>query len=175
MSVHDGMLTIQTRKTGTTWTSGGVSNRANFAQKYGRFEARMRFAPGSGVRAVGLLAACREGLAPGGRLLRDRLYSQRTANHMTNVYTPRPGEPSAPQRPGIGMQHASYAGDFTQWHVIGVEWSPTAIKYTMDGVVRATTTGTHIPVTGDAGMLSDPHRPECFRSAERPNTGQRAL
>jgi len=38
------------------------------------------------------------------------------------------------------MIHRSWPGDYRQWHLVGVEWTPTALKFTLDGVVVQTIT-----------------------------------
>jgi hypothetical protein len=38
------------------------------------------------------------------------------------------------------MIHTSQAGDFTQWHTVGVQWSPGVVRYLLDGVVTNTVT-----------------------------------
>ena len=35
--------------------------------------------------------------------------------------------------------------DFTQWHTLGVEWTPAQLVYTIDGQTWATVTGTGVP------------------------------
>ena len=57
-----------------------------------------------------------------------------------------PGRGSLPYRmtdhfgPPHGMIHRSWSGDYRQWHLVGVEWTPTALKFTLDGVVVQTIT-----------------------------------
>jgi beta-glucanase (GH16 family) len=42
------------------------------------------------------------------------------------------------------MQHSHVMADFTQWHTIGLEWTPQAITYLLDNKVVAVQTG-HVP------------------------------
>ena len=53
-------------------------------------------------------------------------------------------------------------GDFTQWHVMGVEWSPGKLVYTLDGRNWATVLSPYVPsepmefdIQAQAGTCSD--------------------
>jgi beta-glucanase (GH16 family) len=42
------------------------------------------------------------------------------------------------------MQHAFIPGDYRRWHTIGLQWTPTSLRYTLDGRTTAVMTG-HVP------------------------------
>jgi beta-glucanase (GH16 family) len=133
-----GLLTLDTyRDANGRWLSAGVSNRKSFTQTYGRFLVRMRFSAGHGVKGVALLWPSNGTWPPEVDFMETSpADTLRTTNKMTNHYSS-----------SNLMQHASFAVDLQQWHTIGVDWSATALQYTVDGVVTATMTG-HIPSIG---------------------------
>jgi beta-glucanase (GH16 family) len=56
--------------------------------------------------------------------------------------------------------------DFSQWHTLGVEWSPNKLVYTLDGTTWATVNSTAVPkgpmeldIQSQTGTCGDPNRP----------------
>ena len=129
-SVINGMLTLRTTRVNGQWKGAGVSGSRGLVQTYGKYEMRARFSAGYGVRAAGLLWPAGGGWPPEVDFFEvASVDTYRTTNHLTNHY----GAANS-------MQHASETADFTQWHVVGVEWTPDALRYTLDGVVKVTMT-----------------------------------
>jgi len=52
---------------------------------------------------------------------------------------------SSGQRLTAPQDYATPAGGMSAWHVVGVEWTPTSVRYTMDGAHWGATKTTHIP------------------------------
>jgi beta-glucanase (GH16 family) len=132
--VRHGKLILRTRKIGGQWLGAGVGSNRAIVQTYGKYEARIKSGPGLGIRAVALLWPDSPDWPPevdffeiGG----DQ--PKRRVSTITNHYTP-----------GHQMEHLSVPGHYMQWHNVGVEWTPDALKFTLDGrVVRKITE--HIP------------------------------
>lgn len=121
--VHDGVLTLRTTQVAGNWKAAGVSNARGLSQTYGKYEVRARFDAGHGVRACGLLWPAWGGWPPEVDFLEIAANDpQRTENDVTNHY-------GATNR----MEHGSYEADFTTWHTVGLEWTPDALVYTLDG------------------------------------------
>lgn len=129
-SVNNGMLILRTTRVDGQWKGAGVGGSRGLVQTYGKYEVRARFGAGYGVRAAGLLWPAGGGWPPEVDFYEiDGADTKRTTNRLTNHY----GATNS-------MQHASETADFTQWHVVGVEWTPDALRYTLDGVVAVTMT-----------------------------------
>lgn len=123
--VADGLLTLTTAQDPDVdghWASGALSNRLNMT--YGKFLIRSRFDAGQGTRAVA-------DLWPHGHWPPEIDFFE--------IGGTDPGRTHATQTdhfaPDNSMNHTGVACDCTQWHTIGVEWTPQSIVYTMDGVV----------------------------------------
>ena len=131
---RNGHLVLRARQINGTWYGAGVSNAKRVKQTYGKYELMVRFDAGKGVRTAGLIWPD-VGWPP--EVDFYEIDSEfRTINRLTNHY-------STPTTRNA-MDHGSYKGDFTQWHRVGLVWTPTALQYTLDGVVM-TTMGTNIP------------------------------
>jgi beta-glucanase (GH16 family) len=124
--VKHGILNLETYRDprfGGRWVSAGVSSAPALRQTYGKYEIRVRMDPGRGVAFVALLWPVRNQWPPeidfaenGGE---TPTRSQVTA---TLHYG---GDDSQIQR--------TLRADFSRWHVLGVEWTPRALVYTIDG------------------------------------------
>ena len=131
--VHDGMLTLRTRPIKNIWTGAGVCASKATTQIYGKYLMRVRIDKGYGVRATALLWPT-VGFPPEIDFYEiEATDGRRHTNLLTNHY-----------KPGNQMQHARVPGSYSAWHVVGVEWAPKAIRFTMDGKVTAMMTG-HVP------------------------------
>ncbi len=141
VTVDDGMLQLATYQDkrgssgGTGWVSGGVSS--HLAQTYGTYLVRMRVDGGAGVAAVALLWPT-VGWPPEVDFYEDgspdntRTWDRATLHSgSTNVQ----------------IQHWIKGVDFTQWHTLGVQWTPGHLAYTLDGQVWATVAGADVPST----------------------------
>lgn len=108
----------------TIWVSGGAMFYR--PQIYGKYLVRWRADTGDGVAAIGLLWPDNGGWPPeidffedGGG---DRQSTQATLHF----------------EPTNEMIWRDTTGDFTQWHTLGVEWTPGRVDYTKDGAVWGT-------------------------------------
>jgi beta-glucanase (GH16 family) len=124
--VKQGILSLETYRDARfdgRWVSGGVSSAPALRQTYGKYEIRVRVDPGKGVALVLLLWPVRNQWPPeidfaenGGE---TPTRSQMTA---TLHYG---GDDSQIQR--------TVGADFSRWHILGVEWTPRRLVYTIDG------------------------------------------
>lgn len=155
VSVNRGVLTLRTRKMNGRWYGSGVCAARATRQTYGRYQIKVRMERGFGVRAVALLWPAGTWPPEVDFYELESSDPRRTRNMLTNHY-----------RPNNSMTHAFVKGDFTRWHVIGVEWTPGALRYTKDGRVVATMTHhvPHVPMwlgmqtgTGRPGGRNYPH------------------
>ena len=136
--VNNGMLTLRTKPVNGKWKGAGVSAARANQQKYGKYEIRVRFDAGFGVRCAGLLWPANGSWPPEVDFYEiPGTNANRSINTVTNHYGTRSNHK---------MQHGQYSGDFTKWHTVGVEWTPNELRYTMDGKVMLTQRG-HIPKT----------------------------
>lgn len=123
--VGNGQLTLRTTKVNGVWKGAGVSAARANKQKYGKYEMRVRFDRGYGVRVAGLLWPA-NGVWPPEvdfyEIPADN--TNRTLNTLTNHYGTRSNH---------RMHHDSYNADFTQWQTVGVEWTPNKLVYTLNG------------------------------------------
>lgn len=129
--VHNGMLTLLSAKVGGQWTGAGISSARSQVFVYGKFEFRARLQRGDGTRACALLWPVK-GWPPEVDFFEMR-EPTRTKDLLTNHYSQ-----------ANKMQHAMVDSDYTQWHVVGLQWTPSALIYTLDGKTVATMTG-HVP------------------------------
>jgi len=132
--VAGGLLTIRAAydQTRRRWVTGGVTAAHSLKQTYGKYEVRFRANKGRGI-AYALLLWPIDGRWPpeidfarDNGAERNRLYATLHAIG------------------GAQLEHST-DGDFTQWHVAGVEWTPGKLAYTMDGKVWATTRDERVP------------------------------
>jgi beta-glucanase (GH16 family) len=134
--VRNGLLVLRNRKINGVWHGAGVSNARAHSQTYGKYEVRARVDAGEGLKANALLWPNNGDWPPEVDFFEvPAAPGDRPKYTVTNHYGTR-----AAHR----MQHGKVAGRFTQWHVMGLEWTPTALRFTLDGRVVATLTG-HAP------------------------------
>ena len=116
------------------WVTGGVKLTAN-SQTYGKYEVRMRVDNGQGVSLVALLWPTTDTWPPEIDFTEDNGAAPRTVDTATEHW----GTPTA-----FSQINDTLAVDLTQWHTVGVEWTPGKIVYTMDGVPWATEANTSV-------------------------------
>lgn len=134
--VRDGVLRIQAEKRNAfysgkerAYTSGMMTTRGKFSQKYGRFEIRCRVPKGKGMWPAFWLLPDAPGWPPEIDVLEilghepDKVY---TTQHFRNAQTRH------------GSHGGSWVGpDFSAgFHDFALEWSPQAIVWFVDGVER---------------------------------------
>jgi beta-glucanase (GH16 family) len=114
--------------------TGGIKLTAN-SQTYGKYEVRMRVDNGEGVSLVALLWPTNDSWPPEIDFTEDNGTSPRSYDSATEHWG------SATQAQQITD---NLAVNLTQWHTVGVEWSPGKLVYTMDGKPWATETNANV-------------------------------
>ena len=138
ISVHDGMVTLQTKYDPTHgfWTAAGMSATRNKAltQTYGEYEMRIRSSAGDS-RVVALLWPTK-GWPPEIDFM--EMGGQKTqGTRQTNTQTVHYGKSNS-------MIHTQYNADMTQWHTVGVQWTPGHVNYLLDGVVMTSVSSPNV-------------------------------
>jgi beta-glucanase (GH16 family) len=157
--VSHGLLNLETYRDprfGGRWVSGGVSSALGLSQTYGKYEVRMRVDPGKGVSVVALLWPSANQWPPeidfaeNGGEGSARNYMTATLHYGAD---------------NSQIQHTIYA-NFTRWHVLGVEWMPGVLIYTLDGRRWAEVKSSAVPaqrmemdIQTQAGTCGDPFAP----------------
>jgi beta-glucanase (GH16 family) len=116
---------------GGKWTTGGVGT--TLAQAYGKYLVRFRFDAGTGVAHAILLWPADERWPPEVDFSEDN-GGNKQMDYATLHYAP-----------DNTMLQRHIAVDITQWHTLGVEWTPGRLVYTLDGVDWATVISEHVP------------------------------
>ncbi len=132
VSVGDGMLTINAKRSKGVFTTGGISNVVSFSQTYGKFDVRFRMDKGWGVAYAILLWPQNDAYWPEIDFAEDN-GGDRT---MTSASLHTINKDNI---------HKETHGDYTTWHTAEVTWSPGKLVYSLDGKVWATTTGKGVP------------------------------
>jgi beta-glucanase (GH16 family) len=130
---------------GFPYTSGMISSHNGFSQAYGYFEASMKIPSGYGLWPAFWLLPLPLNWPPEIDVMENlgkdtrRIYMY---HHYSTNY-PYPGEPEG------GSVGTSYYGPgySSGFHTYGVEWSPSAITWYIDGVQRYRSTY-KVPVVG---------------------------
>jgi beta-glucanase (GH16 family) len=124
--VRHGVLNLETYRDprfGGRWVSGGVSSAPALSQTYGKYEVRLHIDPGKGVAFVALLWPSQAGWPP------------------EIDFAENGGEASGRGHVTATLHYGAddtqvqrtLAANFTHWHVLGVEWTPGTLVYTIDG------------------------------------------
>jgi beta-glucanase (GH16 family) len=136
VTVSNGMLVIsgyRDRALGGRWATGGVSSSPGLVQTYGKYEVRFRLDPGVGVGHALLLAAANGQWPP------ELDFSEDDASNRSRTLTTL----------HYGRHDSKISRlltvNLTQWHTLGVEWTPGRLVYTLDGADWATVTSPHVP------------------------------
>lgn len=136
--VRGGALNLETYRdpgVGNRWVSGGVSSAHGLEQRFGTYLVRFRMDAGKGVAGVLLLWPSASHWPP--EIDFAESGGERTdRSEMTATLHYAPGDQTIAR---------SVRGDFTTWHVMGVEWTPGRIVYTLDGHRWASVRGRHVP------------------------------
>jgi beta-glucanase (GH16 family) len=120
--------------------SGGVAS--TYLQTYGRWEVRLRAAAGAGYSPVALLWPQNMG------------HPEYAEIDFTEILDP------TRQSAGIYIHHGprddqaqrQMRADFTQWHVVAVDWLPTSLTFWLDGKQVWTYRGPLIPHRDKMGL-----------------------
>jgi beta-glucanase (GH16 family) len=124
--VHHGLLNLETYRDprfGGRWVSGGVSSAPALKQTYGKYEVRLRMDPGKGVAVVALLWPAQNQWPP-------EIDFAESGGETTDR-----GDVTATLHYGAdnAQVQRTLRVDFSHWHVLGVEWTPGRLVYTVDG------------------------------------------
>ncbi len=136
VSVGGGRLTIGAWREAARqnrYVTGGISVQRSLAQKYGRFDIRFRMQRGHGISYALLLWPATNSFPPEIDIAEDN-GRDRTVMYAT-LHPPGRGQPS----------ERSVAGDFTQWHTAGLQWTPGLLALTLDGREWARFAGASVP------------------------------
>ncbi|MCB1296068.1 MAG: glycoside hydrolase family 16 protein [Gordonia sp.] len=137
VSIDNGVLRLHSRRDGDEWQIGGVSNWP-VTQKYGRWEVRYKVEPSADISYHFLLWPQNEQWPPEIDFAED-VSSGRDG--ITGFLHWRDGKVNR-------KANAHIAGDFTEWHTVGVEWAPGVVRYLLDGEVWAISrSAEHVPIT----------------------------
>jgi glycosyl hydrolase family 16 len=124
--VADGALTLTSSRDPAfdgRWVSGGVSSARALTQTYGRYDVRFRLDAGYGISAALLLWPTADHWPPEVDFAEN---GGTTGGRDEMTATLHYGDDDRV------VQH-TVSADFTQWHTMGVEWTPGRLVYTLDG------------------------------------------
>lgn len=119
------------------YVCGGVSSAPAVKQTYGRYDVRFRVDQGNGLAYVALLWPSGNGGWPPEVDFAEDGGGNRTQTTAT-LHCGSNGNDSC-------QVQASVSADFSQWHTLGVEWTPGSLVYTLDGQTWATMTRSDVP------------------------------
>ena len=125
------ILTYRDAARGNKWTSGGVSMARSVNQTYGQWSIRFRMDAAVGT---GMDVALRP---KGSGTVLDWAEESTDKGAARNIET-------ATLHYGSTRVHAKVSADFTQWHVMSVQWTPGKMVVLLDGKAWATYTS-HVP------------------------------
>jgi beta-glucanase (GH16 family) len=137
VTVSRGMLVISAYRDprdGNRWATGGLSSSVGLAQTYGKYLVRFRLDPGIGVGHAVLLMPANNTWPPEIDFSEDN-GSGRLGTLATLHYGKNDTHWSA-YLPNVNL---------TQWHTLGVQWTPGRLEYTIDGRIWATMWGNVVP------------------------------
>jgi beta-glucanase (GH16 family) len=135
VQVSGGVLTIGAWREddhNDLYVTGGITARHTVSSTYGRYDIRFRMDHGTGIAYALLLWPLDDRYPPEIDIAEDN-GRDRSILH-ANVH-PAAGTPIENRIPG----------DFTQWHTVGLEWTPGSIVFTLDGEPWARVTGAAVP------------------------------
>ena len=137
VSVSNGILVISAyrdRRDEGRWATGGLSSSPGLVQTYGKYLVRFRLDPGIGVGHAALLMPANNSWPPEIDFSEDN-GSGRTGTLATLHY----GKHDTHEDAWLGSVN------LTQWHTLGVQWTPGKLQYTIDGRIWKTMTGSSVP------------------------------
>ncbi|MBI1375931.1 MAG: family 16 glycosylhydrolase [Frankiales bacterium] len=132
-TVASGVLRLRTTRDAGRWVSAGAAHKADGSITYGKVQVRFRMAPAHGVSYALLLWPDSEKAPPYVEFGEDGGGDRTTTSATLHTATG-----------GTGPPHL-LGGDFSQWHTLGVEWTPGRLDYTLDGQVWASDIGAGVP------------------------------
>jgi beta-glucanase (GH16 family) len=136
VTVSNGELVISTYQDpadGGRRAGGGLTSRVGLSQTYGKYLVNFRMDPGVGISHTILLWPTDNSWPPEIDFSEDN-----GSNRQTDTVTLHSGADNTEQSDSISV-------DLTQWHTLGVEWTPEKLVFTLDGTDWATMTGANVP------------------------------
>lgn len=134
--VRDGFLVLRGYRSGGRFVTGGVSSGKAVTETYGKYLVRFRIDPGVGVKYALLLWPQNRPWPEGGEI--D--FAESDTRTDTKAYL-HYGKSNSQVRSGPLRLKT------TDWHTLGVEWSPGRLVYTVDGRAWATVDSGHVPTS----------------------------
>ncbi|MGR7024971.1 glycoside hydrolase family 16 protein [Geodermatophilus sp. URMC 62] len=131
VQVAGGFLNLRNGLQNGQWVSGGLASTVS--QTYGKWEMRFRIDAGDEIKYAALLWPDGPNWPPEIDFAEDA-----GGNRSGTTATLHYGADNA-------MVGERVATDLTQWHTMGVEWSPGRVVYTLDGRPWATTDHPGVP------------------------------
>lgn len=122
---------------GNLYATGGVSNEKSFSQVYGRFDIRFRMDEGYGINYVILLWPSFQDWPPEINIAEDNGKSRDLITSTLHW-----GGHGSPTR---YTERVLSGVDFTQWHTVGVEWTPGRLIMFLDGAEWARYETSNVP------------------------------
>jgi beta-glucanase (GH16 family) len=157
--VRHGILNLESYRDprfGDRWVSAGVSSAPALKQTYGKYELRLRMGRGRGISMVALLWPVRDVWPPEIDFAENGGESNQRKHVTATLHYGRDNRQ---------IQRTVHA-NFARWHVVGVEWTPGRLVYTLDGHRWATVTSHAVPaqameldVQAQAGTCGDVYDP----------------
>jgi beta-glucanase (GH16 family) len=149
--VSGGALTIDAYQDpahpdGYYWSTG-VNNGKGLKQTYGKYEMRFRFDAGKGISDALMVF-------PSGDCWPPEIDFAESEGESNTTRTTHSGFLHYPLDPGLchggdandgRIDAGSATADFTQWHTMGVEWTPGRLVYTLDGAPWSTINDIRVP------------------------------
>jgi hypothetical protein len=139
VTVGNGAMHLNGYQDGGRWATGGVMNSHAASLQYGKYEVRFRMTKGVGVKYAILLWPHAENWPVGGEIDFAEDGGSGTRDHTSGTIH-YGADNSTIQRELTGV-------DFSQWHTVGVEWTPGKIAYTLDGKAWGSVLSSHVPTS----------------------------
>jgi beta-glucanase (GH16 family) len=122
---------------GNIYATGGLSNSKSFSQVYGKFSIRFRIDKGYGINYIVMLWPADDSWPPEINIAEDNGL-RRDLITSTLHYG---GHGSEVKR----ISHNQTGLDFTQWHTVGLEWTPGKLVMYLDGHEWSRTESSAVP------------------------------
>jgi hypothetical protein len=135
--VQNGLLRLLGYQEANRWVTGGLMNTGAATTSYGKYEVRFRADNGNGVKYAILLWPDTNVWPDDGEIDFAEDDGGVRDGFSATVHYVSGGSHQTIQR--------QLKGDFSVWHTVGVEWSPSGLVYTLDGKAWATVSTTHTP------------------------------
>jgi beta-glucanase (GH16 family) len=138
VQVRDGKLRLLSSKSGGRWTSGGVGTTGQGARTYGKYLVRFRMDKAPGVKYALLLWPSSGQWPMDGEIdFAEDSGGNRSGTAGTLIWGSSASSRQQEQKHAVA--------DFSQWHTVGVEWSPGKVVFTLDGKAYGTVENAHAP------------------------------